>query len=391
MNKKQLGIYVHIPFCQSKCVYCDFLSAPADGNMKSLYIKALLKEIRITAQLFEKGKLNEKYCVASVFFGGGTPSILDSALIEMVLDYLFTHFTFAEHSEITIECNPGTLTLQKARNYKRMGINRISFGLQSADDTELKMLGRIHEYKKFLESYENARNQGFDNINVDIMSALPGQTMKSYMDTLNKVTGIKPDHISAYSLIVEENTPLYDNIKRYPKLPDEDTERRMYYETEYMLERNGYKHYEISNYAKSGKVCIHNLSYWERKDYLGFGLGASSLFEECRYTNISDINRYISFIYKDDKLMLPGIRAEINHLTKNEQMEEFMFLGLRKMDGIDIKEFSRCFGCNIDDVYGRVIERNTERKLLKRSAGRIWLTDRGVDVSNVVMSEFLLS
>lgn len=390
-NKKDLGIYVHIPFCASKCVYCDFLSAPADGSTKSLYVKALLKEIKITAELFLRGGLNDKYNITSVFLGGGTPSILDSALLDMVMSNLYDKFIFDENPEISIECNPGTLTRQKASDYKRMGINRISFGLQSANDKELKMLGRIHDYEKFEESYENAREAGFDNINIDIMSALPGQSFDNYMNTLKKVVEKEPEHISAYSLIVEEGTHLYDNLRKYPPLPDEDLERKMYYETENFLSENGYEHYEISNYARKGKECRHNLAYWERKDYIGFGIGAASLFNECRYSNISNLQKYIGFIDEKDNLMLPGIRTEINHLTRQEQMEEFMFLGLRKLKGVDVHGFKQTFNCNIQKIYGDVIERNIKRKLIKKDGSNIRLTRRGIDISNIVMSEFLLS
>ncbi len=386
-----------------KCVYCDFLSAPAGEDVKRKYIEALVCEINITCGLYND-RLSG-YQVKTIFFGGGTPSAVKPEYIRDIMKCLNEHFDIAEGAEVTIECNPGTLDINKADIYRECGINRISFGLQSADNTELKMLGRIHTFEQFKESLSIAEKAGFDNINVDIMSALPGQTMESYKRTVEKVLECNVKHISAYSLIVEEGTPLYDRLDTdYPELPDEDTERQMYYYTEDSLASAGYVHYEISNYARPGYECRHNVSYWERTDYLGFGVGAASLFEEIRHTNITDINMYIdkcggminagscmdNNVTAGNYNRLYEIYDDIQKLSLNDRMEEFMFLGLRKIAGISKSEFERTFSKNIYDVYGNVIKENVCNGLLTDNEDRIKLTDRGVDISNVVMAEFLL-
>ncbi len=386
-----------------KCVYCDFLSAPAGEDVKRKYIEALICEINITCGLYND-RLSG-YQVKTIFFGGGTPSAVKPEYIRDIMRCLNEHFDIAEGAEVTIECNPGTLDINKADIYRECGINRISFGLQSADNTELKMLGRIHTFEQFKESLSIAEKAGFDNINVDIMSALPGQTMESYKRTVEKVLECNVKHISAYSLIVEEGTPLYDRLDTdYPELPDEDTERQMYYYTQDSLASAGYVHYEISNYARPGYECRHNVSYWERTDYLGFGIGAASLFEEIRHTNISDINIYIdklSVILKENHCVHADVIADnynklyeiyddIQTLSLSDRMEEFMVLGLRKIGGISKAGFEKAFSKNITDVYGKVIEENVLNGLLVDDGDIVRLTDRGVDISNVVMAEFLL-
>jgi oxygen-independent coproporphyrinogen III oxidase len=386
-----------------KCVYCDFLSAPAGEDVKRKYIEALVCEINITCGLYND-RLSG-YQVKTIFFGGGTPSAVKPEYIRDIMKCLNEHFDIAEGAEVTIECNPGTLDINKADIYRECGINRISFGLQSADNIELKMLGRIHTFEQFKESLSIAEKAGFDNINVDIMSALPGQTMESYKRTVEKVLECNVKHISAYSLIVEEGTPLYDRLDTdYPELPDEDTERQMYYYTQDSLASAGYVHYEISNYARPGYECRHNISYWERTDYLGFGVGAASLFEEIRHTNITDINMYIdkcggminagscmdNNVTAGNYNRLYEIYDDIQKLSLNDRMEEFMFLGLRKIDGISKAEFEKTFSKNIADVYGKVIQENVLNGLLVDDGDVIKLTDRGVDISNVVMADFLL-
>jgi len=396
-NEKRGGIYIHIPFCVRKCAYCDFLSAPADEKTQAEYVKALQTEIYQTAKLFSENP----YTVDTVFFGGGTPSILAPKHIKALMDTLRECFTLPEAAEITIECNPGTLDEDKAAVYKQAGINRISFGLQSANNRELEMLGRIHTMEEFVKSYETARVAGFDNINIDLMSALPGQTFESFLHTLDTVLALKPEHISMYSLILEEGTALYEHLDRYPALPDEDTERQMYDTACLRLADNGYHQYEISNFAKEGKACRHNLSYWERKNYLGFGTGAASLLCEQRYTNTDSLALYMDAMNKlisykagmrqnDSLSALSAIRTEQHTLSVQEQMEEMFFLGLRKNSGISEADFLGKFGKTVDDVYAEVLEKNQKFGLLVRENGRIFLTKRGREVSNVVMSEFLL-
>lgn len=400
-----LEIYIHIPFCVKKCDYCDFLSAPADLETKEKYVEALINEIKLN-----KNKMSE-YVVDTVFIGGGTPSLLEENQISKIMSVLRDNCNMSENPEITIECNPGTITESKLLEYKKSGINRISFGLQSANDEELKSIGRIHNYAGFLESYNLARKCGFDNINVDLMSALPGQTLKSYEETLNKVVRLEPEHISAYSLIVEENTLMYDRVKKAQIkginiLPDEESERKMYYLTNNILRSNGYRKYEISNYSKPGKECKHNIGYWQRKEYLGFGIGAASLYKENRYNNISDINKYIEVLtnnIKENSINNVGNSSEVENqvnilnsivknlqqLTERDRMEEFMFLGLRMMEGVSMEKFERYFGKPYMEVYGKVQKRMEDKRFLINDNGYVKLTEFGIDLSNYVMSEFL--
>lgn len=400
-----LEIYIHIPFCVKKCDYCDFLSAPADLETKEKYVEALINEIKLN-----KNKMSE-YVVDTVFIGGGTPSLLEENQISKIMSVLRDNCNMSENPEITIECNPGTITESKLCEYKKSGINRISFGLQSANDEELKSIGRIHNYAGFLESYNLARKCGFDNINVDLMSALPGQTLKSYEETLNKVVRLEPEHISAYSLIVEENTLMYDRVKKAQIkginiLPDEESERKMYYLTNNILRSNGYRKYEISNYSKPGKDCKHNIGYWQRKEYLGFGIGAASLYKENRYNNISDINKYIEVLtnnIKENSINNVGNSSEVENqvnilnsivknlqqLTERDRMEEFMFLGLRMMEGVSMEKFERYFGKTYMEVYGKVQKRMEDKRFLINDNGYVKLTEFGIDLSNYVMSEFL--
>ncbi len=396
INKRDMGIYIHIPFCVRKCVYCDFLSAPAEEATKKAYMQALIREIEYVAHNMEN--IGDRL-VKTVFFGGGTPTVADTEDIENVLVAIRKNFPVDENIEITIECNPGTLDKNKAERYRKAGINRISFGLQSAHDDVLAMLGRIHTFEQFDESMKIARTAGFDNINVDVMSALPGQSLEEYMDSLRRILVYEPEHISAYSLIVEEGTVLYEKLSEFPPLPDEDTERKMYYETDALLKEYGYDRYEISNYAKEGKECRHNISYWERTDYLGFGIGAASLFNGKRRSNITNLSEYIA------KAGVGYMYEDIETLTKKDAMEEFMFLGLRKISGVNFQTFREEFGSDILCIYGEQIAKNINTGLLEyvydtpcteyvvttvpKPIG-VRLTKRGIDISNVVLSEFLL-
>lgn len=370
-RQSDLELYIHIPFCVRKCFYCDFLSAPAEEAVQARYIEALREEIRQ-----QKGiGIGRK--VTSIFIGGGTPSILKGTQIAEVLKEVRRYFAVEADGEITVECNPGTLTEDKLSCYKQSGVNRLSLGLQSADNRELKSLGRIHTYEEFLESFSLARKLGFRNLNVDLMSALPGQTRESWRETLRRILALKPEHISAYSLIVEEGTPFYE---RYGPgggeehlLPDEDTERQMYYDTRDILGAAGYERYEISNYAKPGFACRHNLGYWERKDYLGLGLGASSLINGVRCRNHGKLSAYLDGDYTHE---------EVQRLTRQEEQEETMFLGLRKTEGVLLTE-------ELLEVYEEVLQRLERQGFLLREAGRARLTDLGIDVSNYALAEFL--
>ncbi len=314
-GKKPLELYIHIPFCIRKCAYCDFLSAPAAPEVQEAYVGQLLQEIAASK------KLPEDYEAVTVFFGGGTPGILKGELLCSILRALRDRFSVREDAEITVEANPGTVNRDKLVQYREAGVNRISLGLQSADNQELKLLGRIHTWEQFLESFQLARETGFRNINVDLMSALPGQTTESVHRTLERVLTLSPEHISAYSLILEEGTPFYKRYEGHPELlPSEEEERQMYYDTRDRLCACGYEHYEISNFAKPGYACRHNLGYWERTDYKGFGLGAASLLENVRYTNQTDLTEYLKGNFAGTE----------EPLTEQAVREEYFFLGFGK-------------------------------------------------------------
>ena len=377
MFRKKIGLYIHIPFCVSKCRYCDFLSMPYDYDVREQYTMSLCKEI----ERFAKEHADE-YVVNSVFFGGGTPSILEPELFEKIISTVRDNFKMNTDSEITIECNPGTVTYDKLGTYKENGVNRISFGLQSANDSELKALGRIHTFSDFMDSYDNALKAGFSNINVDIMSALPSQGVEGYRNTLEKVLSLDIKHISAYSLIIEEGTPFFEmNEKGLLKLPSEEDERQMYYMTEELLAKNGFHRYEISNYARDGYECRHNKIYWERGEYAGFGLGAASLISDIRYSNTRDMKEYLEDFSS-------GRENEI--LSLEDKMSEFMFLGLRMTKGIEISEFERQFKSDIYDIFGSEIKKHEGNGLLVEKEGRLMLTGKGFDLSNYVFADFYL-
>lgn len=392
---KELSIYIHIPFCVKKCHYCDFLSAPADEETKSRYVDRLLLEIEKAAPGYTE------YEVISVFFGGGTPSVLALEDTARIMACLQGKFHISRYAEITTEVNPKTADFAKFKAYSEFGFNRLSIGLQSADDRELGSLGRIHDYKDFLEVFQAARQAGFSNINVDVMSALPGQSVESYQSTLRKVLALSPEHISAYSLIIEEGTPFFEwygeedarrragkeqeksggKLGNRPFLPSEEEERLMYEMTEQMLEKQGYHRYEISNYAKPGYECLHNMVYWTRKEYIGFGIGAASFIGEERFSNTSELQKYLDGAYQKEERLFLGL---------SDRMEEFMFLGLRLIKGVSEREFLTQFGIPLEEVYGTVLKKMEKQGLLERREDRIFLTHRGLDVSNYVMSEFLL-
>lgn len=383
--KKPLELYIHIPFCLRKCAYCDFLSNVQNEETIETYVLSLVDEILAHGS---ERKYVSAYEVTTIFFGGGTPSILNASQIQRIFYALEKSFKIAPDAEITIEANPGTVTIEKLEAYRACGVNRISFGLQSANNEELKLLGRIHTYEEFLESFRLARECGFENINVDLISAIPKQTLASWEETVRKVIELRPEHISAYSLIVEEGTPfanMYgEGCPGEQDLPSEEEERKIYYRTKEMLKDAGYNRYEISNYAKEGMECKHNLGYWERKEYLGIGLGSASLINNVRYSNILDLSRYIKCAKH-----LDIIQEDIQVLSTQEQMEEFMFLGLRKMVGIYEQEFEECFGVDIDEVYGKQLKKLILEDLIERKDGWIRLTERGIDVSNYVFAEFM--
>ena len=373
-----MELYLHMPFCVRKCAYCDFLSFPTDQETQNLYTRRLREDIDAM------GKKYGDIPVDTIFIGGGTPSVPDSALIVGIMEHVRKAFHVAEGAEISMEANPGTVTREKLTDYRRAGINRLSFGLQSANDRELKLLGRIHTWAEFLESFYLARECGFMNINIDLMSALPGQTRESWKDTLKRVTDLNPEHISAYSLIIEDGTPFgekYGSEEGRKLLPDEDSEREMYHETKRFLRDCGYERYEISNYAKPGRACRHNIGYWTGLPYLGLGLGASSYMDGCRFAVNSDMKQYL-----EEK---PGMFTDVEKLTKKDMEEEFFYVGLRMTAGVSLPEFERRFGVSAKDVYPGLMEMFVEEKAAVFQGDRFVLTDYGLDVSNYIMAQFL--
>ena len=431
----KLSLYIHIPFCVRKCHYCDFLSASFENDKKSKYVDALCKEIRrwkpgisrsdnliinphhsipdfrgetndcsgYESENFKAvenereilpfhsiGKKDGKYEADTIFFGGGTPSLLSENEINSIFEAIRDTFFLSSDIEITMEMNPKTVTAEKLDVYKKQGINRLSIGLQSADNIELKKLGRIHTWEDFQETWNLVREKGFKNVNIDLMSAIPGQTIESYKTTLRKVLDLSPEHISAYSLIIEEGTPFYEWFgeegKRKGELPEEEEEREMYYLTYRMLREKGYERYEISNYAKEGYSCCHNEGYWTGKNYLGFGVGAASYLGNIRFKNESVVDTYIRKVNSGSDII-----TERYVLKVNEIMQEYMFLGLRRMEGVSKTGFLRKFNVSIEKVYGGKIEKLIDMGLLEeRKKGEILvLTERGIDVSNTVFLEFI--
>ena len=373
-----MELYLHMPFCVRKCAYCDFLSFPSGAKTQRMYAKRLMEDIGVM------GKRYGEIPVETIFIGGGTPSVPDSGLIVEIMEHVRHAFHVADGAEISMEANPGTVTREKLTDYRKAGINRLSFGLQSANDQELKLLGRIHTWAEFLESFTLARECGFANLNIDLMSALPGQTCESWKETLSRVTDLDPEHISAYSLIIEEGTPFgerYGSEEGRKLLPDEDSEREMYHETKRFLKDCGYERYEISNYAKPGRECRHNIGYWTGVPYLGLGLGASSYLDGCRFTVNPDMKQYL-----EEK---PGMFADIEKLTKKDMEEEFFYVGLRMTAGVSLSEFERRFGISAKEVYPWLMETFVKEKAARFEGDRFVLTDYGLDVSNYIMAQFL--
>ena len=466
-NKKPLALYLHIPFCKRKCAYCDFLSFPATKEAQERYCSFLCREIEQAAVCYA-----DEYRISTIFIGGGTPSFISPELIQKIMNKVKSLFSVDADAEISMEMNPGTLGMredadgcirvtkvqtdgdaeqtgsgaeqtdgdaeqignsaEQASNaakalavYKRSGINRISIGLQSADDIALKKIGRIHTYEDFLRTYDEVRRAGFDNVNIDLMAALPDQSYDEYMDSLAKVVALSPEHLSCYSLILEEGTPLFENQDKY-KFPDEDTERRMYHDTVKVLGDAGYEHYEISNFAKPGRECRHNIAYWKRGDYLGLGLGASSCMNETRFKEPAEMEMYEKMVSDNTVIskhnvcdavmpyetMVPndiegswGItdRAdkhggkfarrpyieEYQVLSEKDRMEETFFVGLRLMEGVDTEKFAVTLGKTVEEVYGALPDKLIDEGLLIRNDRYLALTSYGIDISNYVMAQFL--
>ena len=393
MKTNTIELYIHIPFCKSKCRYCDFCSFRAEEETIHAYLGKLKEEL-----IFWGKKLAARD-VVTVFIGGGTPSYLRREDIQMICETIFEHFHICEDAEITIEANPGTVDLKKLCTYRENGINRISFGLQSTVKEELEYLGRIHTYEEFLQSFDWARQAGFLNINVDLMSAVPKQTLTSYEENLRKIAKLSPEHISAYSLIIEEGTPFYEDNKLEELLPSEEDEVLMYRMTEKILNEYGYDKYEISNYAKPGYECRHNIVYWTMDEYIGIGIGAASFFNGRRYSNTSDIKQYVDTMEEvfekrsiDEAYRIPELLS-IRHIDETVDidtlMEEYVIFGLRMTRGISAADFYERFGHSLYDVYGDIIRGYVASGHMKDEKGMVCFTRKGIDVSNRILVDFL--
>lgn len=374
--KKDIGVYIHIPFCKKKCSYCDFISFAGKEEVIESYVEAIIREIKDTYTL-------ENYNIKTVYIGGGTPSILKSEYIGKILK----SFSFSENAEVTIEVNPGTVTKEKLEDYIKFGINRLSIGLQSTSNVLLKQIGRIHNYSEFLNTYEIARRAGFKNINVDLMLGLPNQTLSNLQRSLREVISLEPEHISIYSLILEDGTKLEKQIQMGKfEMPSEELERTMYWKTKKMLEESGYIHYEISNFAKDGFMSQHNLDCWNQKEYIGFGLSAHSYLECIRFSNITNLEEYLKNINIGDF----GKNKIIHERQTNSMTRiEFMLLGLRKIDGVSISDYKNKFGDNPLFIYNKEIAKLVDEDLLEIDGNYIRLTKKGLDFANIVWEEFV--
>ncbi|SFA75514.1 radical SAM family heme chaperone HemW [Clostridium frigidicarnis] len=374
---KEIGLYIHIPFCKQKCWYCDFPSFPCKEYLMEEYIEALIKEVNY--------RIGNNININTIFIGGGTPTYLSSEQLLKLGDKI-NELNLNKNIEFSVEANPGTLSEEKLKALKAIGVNRLSMGLQAVQDYHLKAIGRIHTFKEFKENFKMARKIGFDNINIDLMFGLPNQNLEEWIDTLNTICDLNPEHISAYGLILEEGTAfykLYENNKLH--MPDEKIERKMYKSTLEILNRNGYEQYEISNFSKKDKECKHNLIYWNLDEYIGVGSGSSSYLDNLRTSNESNIEKYIESIDKGDC----GVKERFEN-SINDNMEEFMFMGLRKIKGISIKKFHEKFNKNIYQVYGEIINKHKKLNLLEEKDGNLALTSKGIEISNFVMSDFII-
>ena len=371
---KALGLYVHIPFCRSKCLYCDFCSFPRQDEEKMAeYVEALFRDLRAYAPACRD------YVVDTVFLGGGTPTTLPAYLLKELMGEIYKHYNVSPTAEITAECNPVTGERELFARMRAAGINRLSIGLQSAHENELKALGRLHNFETFADCFADARAAGFDNISVDVMSGIPYQTPESRRETMEKVLALSPEHISSYDLIIEAGTPFARKRATLP-LPDEEAARRMYLEGIEFLAENGYVQYEISNFARPGYESRHNLKYWSCDEYLGFGVAAYSDFGGARFGNSRDIEAYIAGRDITEEKTVPN---------KTERINEYVMLRFRLCDGVDVSTFEARFGISFEETYGKRLAPFLSSGLVKNEKGRYFFSREGMLVSNTVLSEIL--
>ena len=371
---KPLGLYIHIPFCRSKCLYCDFCSFPHQNEEKMTeYVGALCRDLQRYAPLCRD------YTVDTVFLGGGTPTALPAYLLEELMGEIYKNYNVSADAEITAECNPVTGERELFARMRAAGINRLSIGLQSAHEKELKALGRLHTFETFAACFADARAAGFDNISVDVMSGIPYQTPESRRKTLQKILALGPEHISSYDLIIEEGTPFYKKRDTLP-LPDEDATRKMYLEGIEILSESGYTQYEISNFARAGYESRHNLKYWNCDEYLGIGVAAHSDFGGARFGNSREIEAYIAGRDITEEREIPN---------KNERINEYVMLRFRLCEGVDVALFKNRFGVSFEGMYGKKLEPFIKSGLVRREGDRYFLTPEGMLVSNTILSDIL--
>ena len=390
MEEKEIGLYVHIPFCKSKCLYCDFVSFANNNDMIERYIECVKKEIIQYAtenKTMSEHGLEPKFIVKTIYIGGGTPSYIDEDYIVQIMETIKHNFEVKEDAEITIEVNPGTASKDKLEAYKKCGINRLSIGLQSTQNKILKNIGRIHTYEEFIITYAHAREAKFKNINVDLMINLPGQTLDDVKDSIKRIINLKPEHISVYSLIVEDNTPIKTLLEMHClELASDEVERQMYWYVKETLEKHKYHQYEISNFAKEGHESKHNMDCWNQKEYIGVGLNASSFLDNKRYSNISALEQYITNIEQNE--MNKNLILE-ETLNEESKMNEYMMLGLRKIAGVNIQEFKNTFNVNPIVRFCKPLEKLTKEGLVQIDENSIKLTNKGIDLANLVWEEFV--
>ena len=379
--RKPLGLYLHIPFCVKKCNYCDFLSfGGTDQEVQEAYIRAMIKEIAHYGEVYRN-----KFYVDSVFIVGGSPSLVNETLIHDLVQAINAWFDLALDVEFTIESNPKTLTALKLNTYLDLGINRLSLGAQSFDDGQLAYMGRIHSAENIVKQYELARICGFKNINLDLMFAIPGQSLVMWLTTLDAAMRLKPEHISFYSLQLEEGTPFFSMFEKGNlKETDAELDRSMYHEALHMMKENGYQHYEISNAALAGRSCRHNLKYWSFQDYLGLGLGAHSFIEEMRFSNETDLYQYI----QEPNIQEPKTVWKHKN-TKEDNISEYLITGMRKLSGIDMEDFKVRCKASMESMFGKILDQYQSDGLIDLSGGRICFTEKGIDISNKLLAEFV--
>ena len=390
MEVKNVGLYIHIPFCKKKCEYCDFVSYAGKESLVDSYMKWLkyeIKEVGEGNRLDYEDGLDKAINVETIYIGGGTPSVISANYIEEIMEVIKSNYNISENAEITIEVNPGTVDEDKLEKYRKSGINRLSIGLQATQDRLLEEIGRIHTFNEFINTYSAARVVGFKNINVDLMLGLPKQSIEDLEESLDKVIELKPEHISVYSLIIEEGTPFYKKVEEGKlDLPSDEIERKMYWMVKAKLEEAGYNHYEISNYAKKGFESKHNVSCWNQGEYIGFGVAAHSYTNDVRYSNIDNIKKYIENFEKNSEIDNFVFHEKLNLESK---MKEFMLLGLRKIEGVNISDFKNKFGQNPIFLYRKELEKLTNEGLLEIDGNKIRLSNKGLDLANLVWEEFV--